>query len=264
MFFYNTPLPVVAAEVGGIMTMMTSRRQDSMLVLIKPFYQLTLNLMGLAKNPLEVSGEIFDDKHAEETRNVTSLLCLKLQTLMLAYLFGEFSGAAALVDEIESLGSPPPGIDQIFCSFFVGMAKLALARNSMAFTRMRYVRRAKRTIQQFKVWSLHSPHNCLALKFLLEAELASVSGARKKAYEKFTAASAMAVEAGFLMIEALSQERAARHLFAAGDEELASSAFKKALSCYERWGATAKLQHLRDEALLLFNSRGARFHIVRP
>ena len=117
----------------------------------------------------------------------------------------------------------------------------------------------KKAIKEFKNWSLHSPHNCLPMKFLLEAELASFQGKNKRAYEKFTASTALAADAGFRMIEAMSHEHVARHLYAVGDEALAASSFTKALNCYEKWGARAKYEHLDAEVKDFFACTSVRF-----
>ena len=114
------------------------------------------------------------------------------------------------------------------------------------------MKKAKSAIKDFKNWSRHSPHNCLAMKFLLEAEFASYHGKNKKAYEKYTAASALAVDVNFRMIEAMSHEHAGRHLFATGDEALAAASFTKALQCYEVWGAVAKVDKLEVEVINSF------------
>ena len=97
------------------------------------------------------------------------------------------------------------------------------------------------------------------MKFLLEAELASFQGKKNRAYEKYTASIALAVDAGFRMIEAMSHEHAGRHLFATGDEVLAAASFRKALDCYEQWGARAKYEHLEAEVRDTFSLTSVRF-----
>jgi len=258
LFFSNATLPVVSNQVGDIINMMSTRRQDSMLVMVKPFQQLTHNLMGLTDDPMTLSGDALEledaTQHAEETKNASSLVCIRLQKVTLSYLFCDFESAGKLAREIEALPFPAPGIQQIFAQFFIGMTHLATARIYKGAMRRKCLRTAKKIIKQFKVWSLNSPHNCLPMKFLLQAQLASLQGKNKKAYEKYTAASALASDSGFRMVEAMTHEHAGRHLFAIGDESLSAASFRKALSCYEEWGAKAKHAHLQDEIRKLFQS----------
>jgi hypothetical protein len=262
VFFSDSTLQDVSNLIGNIINMMKNRRQDSLLLMITPFHQLTLSLMGLTDNPstLKTDLELTEAfKHAEATSNASSLVCLRLQNMMLGYLFGDYEQAGKMVAEIEALTYPPPGIDAIFGKFFIGMTHLASARSYKGIKRFVCLRKAKQAIKAFKIWSLNSPHNCLPMKFLLEAELASFQGKNKRAYEKYTASTALAVDAGFRMIEAMSHEHAGRHLFGTGDESLAASSFKKSLACYEKWGAKAKHQHLEKEVDDLFSCSSVRF-----
>ena len=256
IFFTEAKLPFVSKQIGEISDMMTSRRQASMLVLLKPFEQLTHNLMGLTDDPLTLSGDSVkvDDaiQHAEETRNATSLVCIRLQKMILCYLFGDYEGAGQVAADIESVTFAAPGIEYIFCKFFIGMTHLATARTYNGWQRHKCLTKAKQIIKKFQLWSENSPHNCLALKFLLEAELASLLGKNKKAYEKFTASTALAVDAKFRMVEALTHERCGRHLYAIGNESLSGASFQKAISKYEEWGAKAKLTRLEKEVEDLF------------
>lgn len=228
--------------------------------MITPFQQLTLSLMRENPSTLMCDLKLSDAfKHAEDTRNATSLLCLRLQNMMLGYLMGDYEQAGKMVEEIEGLTYPPPGIDAIFCKFFIGMTHLASARVYSGIRRFVCLKKAKKAIKEFKTWSRHSPHNCLPMKFLLEAELASFQSKNKRAYEKYTASTALAVDANFRMIEAMSHEHAGRHLYAMGDEALAASSFTKALKCYEKWGAKAKYAHLDAEVKDMFSCTSVRF-----
>ena len=231
---------------------------------MKPFQQLAHKLMGLSGNPATLekcdcleATEAY--KHAEETRNVSSMLCLRVQNLTLGYLFGNYEQAGEMAAQLERFALPPPGIDAIFCKFFIGMTHLASARIYTGIKKFVCLRLAKKAIREFKTWSLHSPHNCLPMKFLLEAELASFQGKNKRAYEKYTASTALAKDSSFRMIEAMSHERSGRHLFATGDESLAAASFQKALSCYAKWGAKAKFEHLEAEVNDMFSVSSVRF-----
>lgn len=260
VFFSDSTLKDVSNLIENIINTMSTRRQDSLLVMIKPFHQLTLNLMGLSATPqcLKKCDDAF--KAAESCGNSSSLLCLRLQNMMLGYLFGNYEQAGRMVAEIEGLAYPPMGIDGIFGKFFIGMTHLASARIYKGVKRIMCLNKAKKAIKEFKTWSLNAPHNCLPMKFLLEAELASLQGKNKRAYEKYTASTALAVDASFRMVEAMSHEHVGRHLFSTGEEALAAASFRKALDCYEAWGAKAKLQHLEDEVHEMFSGSSVQYY----
>lgn len=263
LFFTDVKLPAVSRKIADVSYMMTTRRQASMLVLLKPFEQLTHNLMGLTDDPLVLNGDSIriDDatEHALETRNATSLVCIRLQKMMLCYLFGDYEGAARVAKDIESVTFAAPGLEYMFCKFFIGMTHLAAAKSYKGWQRRKCVNKAIGIIKKFKIWAENSPHNCLCLRFLLEAELASLRGKTKKAYEKFTASTAMAVDAGFRMVEAMNHELCGRHLYAVGNESLAGASFRKAINCYSDWGATAKVTSLEKEVQDLFALTSVQF-----
>jgi hypothetical protein len=90
--------------------------------------------------------------------------------------------------------------------------------------------------------------------FLLEAELASVCGRNAKAYEKYTCAIAMTAHSGFRMMDALANERAARHLLSRGEVLNAEQYFRRACSSYDEWGGKAKLERLQGEVDLIYRA----------
>jgi hypothetical protein len=247
-FYTDEKLPAVSSRIGDVITVMSARRQDTWLAMLKPFHQLTVNLMGLTDDPATLDCKVQEScKQVDESGGAPTLVCFRLQQLMLSYLLGNYETAVEMVAEIEKQPYPAPGIDAIFGKFFMGMTHLQNARRLKGMPRRKCLKKAKKAIEQFKTWSLHSPHNCLPMKFLLEAELASYQGKNKKAYEKYTAATALAVDAGFRMVEAMTHEHAGRHLFSTGDEALAAASFKKALTCYQEWGAVAIFKKLEQE-----------------
>jgi hypothetical protein len=120
--------------------------------------------------------------------------------------------AAANAIEEKGYWRMPSTFERVSLFFIGSMVALAAAREGRDVRKN--LKFAKSAVKVFKVWATHSPHNCLDRLFLLEAELASVCGQNAKAYEKYTCAMAMTAHSGFLMMDALANERAARHLLA--------------------------------------------------
>jgi len=257
MFFTDAKLPFVSKQISSIGCMMKSRRQESMLMLLEPFKQLIHNLMGLADDPKILSVDCPTTCARNECKT-TIIVCIRLQKMMLFYLFGDYEKALETAVEVESMQFMAPGIEYIFNVFFIGMTHLAAARSLKRRKKQKCIAKAKRIIKKFKNWSLNSPHNCLALKYLLEAEMASIQGKAKKAYEKYTASTALATDAGFSMIEAVAHESCGRHLYAIGNESMATSSLRKAVKCYQDWGAMAKATHLEEESEGLFKITSIR------
>jgi histidine kinase len=255
-FYTDEKLSAVSSRIGDVINVMSARRQDTWLAMLKPFHQLTINLMGLADDPGTL---VLESCKQADPGSSTALVCFRLQQMMLSYLLGDYDTAGKIVAEMETHPYPPPGMDGFFLKFFVGMTHLQSARRLKGMHRWMCLNKAKKAIEVFRTWSRHSPHNCLPMKFLLEAELASYQGKNKKAYEKYTAATALAVDSGFRMVEAMTHEHAGRHLFSTGDEALAAASFEKALTCFKDWGAIAKFKNLEDEVHAAFEGSSVGF-----
>ena len=255
LFFSGAPLSAVSTEVGALISLMSARQQDSMLMLIRPTYVVAQNLMGLTKDPLNLAAEISALDAAPETKNVTSHVVLGLQLMMLRYLFGVYSGALKAIPGAESVLNLHPMIKQIFSAFFIALTRIAVARRNKGCRRLVLIRKAERTACMFDKWT-HAPQsNYLPMKLLLEAEFASIKGKKKLASEKYKEASDMASKSGFRMVEAMSHEHAGRHKFRLNDTSAATDSFKKALTCYDEWGARAKVEHLQEELKLLYEAK---------
>jgi hypothetical protein len=115
-----------------------------------------------------------------------------------------------------------------------------------------HIPRAKRSMKRIKHWAKHSPINFLGKQFLLEAELAVVTGDTLSALSKYICAISLSTDGGFSMQAALANERAGKFLLEQGDKDLAKPYFEEALLFYEKWGAPTKVQHLKNEVKGVF------------
>jgi GAF domain-containing protein len=91
--------------------------------------------------------------------------------------------------------------------------------------------------------------------YLVEAEKARVLGQFLEAEELYEQAIASAAEHEFIQEETLAYELAAKHYLARGREKIAQTYMKEAHSCYERWGATAKVKELETRYPQFFAQR---------
>ena len=83
--------------------------------------------------------------------------------------------------------------------------------------------------------------------------MASVCG-QPDAYEKYVCSIALAIDSGFLYVQALAYERAARHFLALGQKARAEPFFQKACQGNEEWKGMAKLRKLQAELELIYPS----------
>jgi predicted ATPase len=245
----GTPLGVIEREWRGFQEVMLSNKQISVVRSAMPSIQIVHHYMGLSEDPLSGKGDIYDHdealRDAIKHQSVINVLGIHLSRMEVAYVFNDYALAAANAIEEKDYWRMPSTF-QMVSSFFIGsMVALAAAREGKDVRKN--LKFAKNAVEVFKGWATHSPHNCLDRLFLLEAELASVCGQNAKAYEKYTCAIAMTAHSGFLMMDALANERAARHLLAIDEVSDAEPYFRRACSSYDELGGKAKLVRLQAE-----------------
>jgi signal transduction histidine kinase len=83
------------------------------------------------------------------------------------------------------------------------------------------------------------------MHLLVDAERARIAGRRLEASDLYDEAMAAAAQHGFIQIEALAAELAARFWFAANKPDFGGLYLERALHAYEIWGALGKAQDLR-------------------
>jgi predicted ATPase/signal transduction histidine kinase/tRNA A-37 threonylcarbamoyl transferase component Bud32 len=96
-------------------------------------------------------------------------------------------------------------------------------------------------------WAAGCPENYGHLHLLVEAESARIHGARIEAADLYDRAIHAARDEGFINVEALAAELAARFWFADNKPDFGRLYLEKALHGYEIWGAQGKVADLRAQ-----------------
>jgi predicted ATPase/signal transduction histidine kinase len=99
---------------------------------------------------------------------------------------------------------------------------------------------------QLVAWAEHCPDNFGGRAALVGAELARVRGEPDRALECYEQAISAAREHGFVYIEAIAYEVAARFHRARGQALIADAYVREAHACYVQWGAEGKARQLRS------------------
>ncbi|HVJ52341.1 MAG TPA: AAA family ATPase [Aliidongia sp.] len=98
--------------------------------------------------------------------------------------------------------------------------------------------------RKLTTWSARIPANFADRLTLLAAEMARIEGRELEAERLYEEAIRLAREAGFVQIEAIAAECAARFYEARGIRTVVISYLANARDCYLRWGADAKVRQL--------------------
>ncbi len=259
-FEAGVPLPQVEKNLKHFCDMMATRKQQPLLRLGMVVLQTMHHLMGFTDDPLSQCGNIVDFTAAldriTETANPMVRVAIAFRRTFLAYIFGDWD----LVIELTKLWrsrifSVPPSAILISACFLDGLVALMVARR-FPKERRKNLRIANVQLRRFKTLANDSPQNCLDKLFLLEAERASVVGNNKVALKQYTCANALAADSGCLWSQAMANERAGEHLVACGDNVMARVFFCRAVDVWERWGATAKVQRLKQALASSSNEYG--------
>jgi PAS domain S-box-containing protein len=100
--------------------------------------------------------------------------------------------------------------------------------------------------KRFQIWAEHCPENFENRAALLGAEIARIEGREFAAMQLYEQAIRCARDNGFVHVEGVANEVAARFYVARGFEKIAYGYLREARYCYLRWGAAGKVRQLDE------------------
>lgn len=220
---------------------------------VKAVRQAVLNLRGETRKH-----DSFSDDDFDETTYVESLATygsrhfahyyyvVKMQA---AYLWGDLETALETVDAAKGYLKESAGMLHSAEHRFYQALILAALRTSSGTSRpgaeLRTIRKNQGLLRK---WAARCPQNFLHKERLVAAELARINGDQARAGRLYEEAGAAAAEHGYLQIEALAHQLAAR-ASEDGEKTTATSHREAACERYRLWGATAYAQALADGGL---------------
>lgn len=249
--YERMPLPQLEKELREMFGRLKSFGQNPSLTLMEPLWQMVLNFMGqCSMGPSVLTGAVMDEEAStlKAKKSNPNLICwINYCAMVLEYCFGNYEAAELKSRKCkELLQLSCGGMDAAGVLFFEGMTQVALARKNKGKGR-KTIRRVRRHLKRLRKWALHSPENFHGKQLLLEAELAAFSGNSMLAMSKYRSAIIDCRDAGFLLEEALANERFAKYLSERGERSSASKYIHEAIRVYTKWGAAEKVVHLKLE-----------------
>jgi PAS domain S-box-containing protein len=136
--------------------------------------------------------------------------------------------------------------------FYGALARVAAAGSAIPEQRRDLLANAARSHQRLLEWTVNCPQNFESRAALVGAELARLDGRELEAERLYEDAIRSARVNGFVHIEALANELAARFYGARGFETSSVAYLKEARHCYLRWGADGKVRQLDQHYPHLF------------
>jgi PAS domain S-box-containing protein len=226
--------------------------QQTALGMHEPGHQAVLNLMGDAKNPTLLIGDVYDERSRlpliRKANDRNSILNYYFSKVMLCYLFEDYEGAAENADEgIQYLdGSTALLVVQLF-HFYDSLAQIAVLGSRSGSERERAMERIPGNRKKMELWATHAPMNYLHKYHLIEAERLRVLGQDTETIvDHYDHAIQSANENGFCNEEAMANELAAKFQLEKGNHEIASRYMRNAFKGYYVWGAVRKCRDLEE------------------
>ncbi|HEY5568329.1 MAG TPA: AAA family ATPase [Gammaproteobacteria bacterium] len=165
---------------------------------------------------------------------------------MQRYLCGNFTQAEEFAREAAILLPFSAGfVTRIEHNFYYSLTGTALYETAAPAERAKLEADLAARQDELKAWADNCPENFRHLHLLVEAERARIGGRRLEASDLYDQAIAAAAQHGFIQIEALAAELAARFWFAASKPDFGGLYLERALHAHEIWGALGKAQDLR-------------------
>jgi hypothetical protein len=251
----GVPLDAIEKQWKSLQETMKAHRQTSLIRLSVPWVQFIAYYQGQSVDFGETE-TLLKNYVGENNPYANDIYWWQAKT---AYLFNDLERAdklALLANFWKFRNSSGPTTENVFVSFLNGMIAFSMVMDrqrsasvpSPCRSRRQYMREGKNMIGYIKKYALWCPSNFLAMKILLQAELAAVKKQAENVMELYICAIALAKDNRNLFLQALANERAGRYcLQSLRRAPAAIPYFKQALSTYSEWAAHRKVDHLKAE-----------------
>lgn len=249
-FLSGKPLKRLEEEADAYSKSYKQLKQETNFNYNEVYRQAMLNFMGKNANPIELTGEAFDEekmlRQNTERNDKTGIFFIHFLKAMLAFHFGEISKAKQQAEAAENfLEAVLAKFEIPNLHFYHALASLALIE-TQSEKKSALILKAKKCRNTLRTWAKDAPMNFQHKVDLIEAELLRVSEKHSEARVMYDKAIAGAAEQEFIQEEALAYELAGRFYLAQNAKDLAEFYLKAAYNTYREWGADGKLFHLEQ------------------
>ncbi|MDQ7785348.1 MAG: AAA family ATPase [Desulfomonilaceae bacterium] len=249
-FVAGMELPALDEEMGRFSVEIKRFRQEPYLRPLEMHRQAVQNLMGLySDNPRVLAGQCYDEQEAIALYLATNdrhcLFHVYYLKLLLSYFFHEYGDALMYASRAAQYLSNAIASRQVpVFHFYEALAALGRYNHAGKVERRALMKMVRKNLSKLKKWSRHAPMNYLHKYYLVEAERCRVVGRHAEAMEYYEKSIAAARAHEYVQEEGLAHELFGRFLLHTGDRSRAEKSIKEAISCYDKWGAQAKVADL--------------------
>ena len=212
-------------------------------------WQLCLNLMGHAEDPLVLTGEAMDeDDYAERAsgKSIHLLPFLMAHRIILYGYYGAYEKGAELALQVGDLQKEIPGAALVvMCACMNGLSLCHMARVT---GKRKYKKGAKQFQNKIKAWLAHGNPNLQHWDCLLTAEVAALQGKVHIAKRNYETAIIVAARSGFIQDAALSSERYGEFLLNdLKEKDDGLYRLQQTIRYFGEWGAKGKVEQIEQK-----------------
>ncbi|WP_409289713.1 AAA family ATPase [Pseudomonas sp. KCJK8927] len=186
------------------------------------------------------------EKHLTSSRDLSLAACWywirKLQALFLADRYEEAVLASTRAKQL--LWTSYSFFEEAEFYFYEALARAACCESLPPGGGESNVEVVRQNLRQLETWAEQCFENFGARSILVAAELARIEGRVLDAQTLYEKAIDASQHAGFLHVEALGHELAARFYAARGMSKISNAYLSDARYCYLRWGCDGKVRHM--------------------
>jgi PAS domain S-box-containing protein len=204
-----------------------------------------LSLMGRDEDSFEVPSP--NEPYAHEGTWPLPAFFHYTAQIQVNVLAGRYDTAVALAERADKLYWSARAYQEVAeYRFYTGLAQAAAYDASPHERREMLVSGLRQQHRKLSTWCARVPENFADRLTLLAAEIARIEGRELEAERLYEESIRLARESGFVQIEAIAGECAARFYEARGIKTVVLSYLAIARDCYLRWGADAKVRQLDE------------------
>ncbi len=213
--------------------------------LIRTLRNLTQNFGSFDDGDFE---ELRFERHLASDPVLAQPECLYwIRKLQARFLAGDYTSAlAALMKAEPLLWTSPSNLELAEYHLYGALCRATSWDGASPDQKPRHFEALAAHHRQLEIWAENCPENFANRAALVSAEIARIQGRPLDAEHLYEQAIRSAHANGFIHIEALANEFAARFYEARGFDKIADAYLREARYGYLRWGATGKVRQLDE------------------
>jgi PAS domain S-box-containing protein len=249
-FFAGSDLAALREETERYGDKLESIHQLNTFHTVMLVRQAVLNFMGDSENNVELRGESFSEEEMMplliDSQDTDTIAGTRFFTCLLRFFFDDAKRAYEGFLEVERRGETKGQFGFVLeVRFYYSLILLAAIPGLSKTDRRRCSNLVTAYQKMMRKGADDAPMNYLHKWQLVEAERERVFGRDRRAAEYYDRAVNGARLYGYIQDEALTNELAAR-FYRNRDDKRSADYVRKALECYGKWGAHAKVQDLKN------------------